>query len=171
VRRSFRYGEGGSEYAAIAAANPPRGPVGRAFYAAGGAVVSLFARIDQFLEERRIFSPLLPAGIPKWAGAGLQAAGVLANKPTPVCKPAPVCKRGAYLQTGVGLLANGLGLFANGVGVVCERGRGLGGAPRARVDWPPTVDVGCRGAGGCRRLPGGPAARRAPKPPNAAPRP
>ncbi|GBF99932.1 plastid terminal oxidase [Raphidocelis subcapitata] len=65
VRRSFRYGEGGSEYAAIAAANPPRGPVGRALYAAGGAVVALFARIDIFLEERKIFSPLLPAGIPK----------------------------------------------------------------------------------------------------------
>uniref|UniRef100_A0A383VUK8 Ubiquinol oxidase n=1 Tax=Tetradesmus obliquus TaxID=3088 RepID=A0A383VUK8_TETOB len=61
LRRSFRY----DEYGKIAAVNPPQGPLGKASYAAGSAVVRLFSRLDRWLEERRLFSALLPEALPK----------------------------------------------------------------------------------------------------------
>jgi hypothetical protein len=60
LRRSFRY----DEYHKIAEANPPQGPIGKASYAAGSVVVSLFSRVDQWLEDRRFFTMLLPTMIP-----------------------------------------------------------------------------------------------------------
>ncbi|KAF6253734.1 alternative oxidase-domain-containing protein [Scenedesmus sp. NREL 46B-D3] len=61
LRRSFRY----DEYSKIAEANPPQGPLGKVSYAAGSAVVRLFSRADRWLEERRLFSALLPQALPK----------------------------------------------------------------------------------------------------------
>eukprot|EP00775_Hariotina_reticulata_P006705 gene6705-6926_t len=60
LRRSFRY----DEYHKIAEANPPQGPIGKVSYAVGSAVVNLFSLIDQWLEERRFFTMLLPTMIP-----------------------------------------------------------------------------------------------------------
>lgn len=60
LRRSFRY----DEYKKIAEANPPQGPIGKLSYATGSAVVQLFSRIDQWLEQKRFFSALLPEAMP-----------------------------------------------------------------------------------------------------------
>lgn len=60
LRRSFRE----NEYGRIAALNPPKGPVGWAAYKVGEGVVRSFAAIDKWLEDRRIFSRILPLPVP-----------------------------------------------------------------------------------------------------------
>jgi ubiquinol oxidase len=61
LRRSFRE----DVWGAVATAAPPRGPIGRLLYAAGGAVVRVFSAIDQRLEASGVLDRLLPREIPK----------------------------------------------------------------------------------------------------------
>lgn len=55
--RMFRY----DEFALISRVNPPRGPIGTAAYAVGGAVVKAFAALDQGLEAVGVLPKLQPA--------------------------------------------------------------------------------------------------------------
>ena len=56
LRRSFRL----DDYSRIARRNPPRGPIGRALYAAGEGVVRAFSALDERLEASGVFRRLLP---------------------------------------------------------------------------------------------------------------
>lgn len=63
LRRSFRE----DEYGRIAALNPPTGPVGWLAYRAGEGVVRAFAASDRWLEDRQVFSRILPPPVPREA--------------------------------------------------------------------------------------------------------
>jgi ubiquinol oxidase len=60
LRRSFRE----NEYGKIAAQNPPKGPLGWLAYKTGEGVVRSFSAIDKWLEDRQVFSRILPVPVP-----------------------------------------------------------------------------------------------------------